>query len=88
MNDIQPGEVQITPIHDIDGAGFQQKDIQNVDVMDFAIGDGDKRGNTVAQGPGSRVVKAIALRPVNGPGMAVSLWAHFFTENVGSFIKS
>lgn len=40
MQRIQSGEVQVTPVDDDNGAGWQRYRIEEVDVVDFACGDG------------------------------------------------
>ena len=45
----QPLEVEIAAIHDIEGAGFGQELIQNIDVMHLAVADEDERGDVATQ---------------------------------------
>ncbi len=46
---IKAAKVDISPIHDVKGAGFQGQFVQETDVVDFPVGDADKAGNTAAQ---------------------------------------
>src|SRR3990172_10213189 len=49
MEGIQPGEVQIAAIHDIERPGFEEQLVEDVDVVDFSMDDLDKRGNRSSQ---------------------------------------
>ena len=49
MNTIQPGEIQISAIHQINGSGFPVDLIEDVDLVGFAIGNNDNGGNAAAQ---------------------------------------
>ena len=46
---IQTKEVEITTIHDVDGAGFQQQVVEDVDFVLLAIRDVEKRWDAAAQ---------------------------------------
>src|SRR6516225_48139 len=45
----KPLEIDIASVHNIEGASFGKKLIQNVDIMHLAITDEDKRGDIAAQ---------------------------------------
>src|ERR1700745_3429641 len=45
----KPLEIDIASVHNIEGASFGKKLIQNVDIMHLAIADEDKRGDIAAQ---------------------------------------
>ena len=38
-------EVEVGAVHDVDGAGLGDKQVEYLDVVEFAIGDMDKRGD-------------------------------------------
>src|ERR1019366_10147338 len=39
---IEPLEVQVTPIHDVEGAGLDEQQVQYIDVVHLAVGDVDE----------------------------------------------
>src|SRR6516225_9871722 len=45
----QPLEIDVTAVHDIEGAGFQQQLVENIDVMHLAVADEDEGGDIAAQ---------------------------------------
>ena len=49
MHSVQPHEVQIAPVHDVETARLDKKDVQHIDIVQLAIADVDKRGNRAAQ---------------------------------------
>src|SRR3972149_7032022 len=46
---IKAAKIDIGPIHDVKGTGFQGQFVQDTDVVNFSAGDADKPGNTAAQ---------------------------------------
>ena len=42
---IEVADVEIAPVHDVEGPGFDDEIVQNVDIMDFAVRDLDERRN-------------------------------------------
>ena len=38
---IEPLEVQVTPIHDVEGTGLDKQQVQHIDVVHLAVGDVD-----------------------------------------------
>ena len=49
MQPIQALEVDVTTIHDVKGARFRDQLIEDVDVVQFAVADVDKRGDIATQ---------------------------------------
>ncbi len=49
MDDIKPCEIQVAAIHDIEGSGLDQQFVQNIDIVEFSLGNGDKTGNRTPQ---------------------------------------
>ena len=45
MQPIQPAEIDISTIHDIDRTRFYRQQIQHVDIVKFAVGDVNKAWN-------------------------------------------
>ena len=45
---VKPFEVQITSVHDIERAGFEDQLVEDIDVVNFAISDNDDRRNIAA----------------------------------------
>ena len=43
---VEAVEVEVAAVHDIEGAGFGQEQVKDLDIVQFPIGDVDKRGNT------------------------------------------
>ena len=43
--DVEPFEVQVTAIHDVEGTRLGNKDVKDIDVMELSIGDFDERGD-------------------------------------------
>src|SRR5271169_3528182 len=46
---IEPLEVQVTPIHDVEGASLDEQQVQHIDVVHLAVGDVDEGGNRSPQ---------------------------------------
>ena len=46
---VEAGEVQVGPVHDVEGAGLGQEQVHDLDVVELAIGDVDESRNTAAQ---------------------------------------
>lgn len=42
---VEAAKVQVAAVHDVEGAGLGQEQVEDVDIVQFAIGDVDKRGN-------------------------------------------
>ena len=49
MNVIKPVEIQVPAIHYIGCSGFRDEDVQDVYIVNFAIGDFDESGDIAAQ---------------------------------------
>ena len=49
METVQTTEVKVGAIHDIEGTGFRDKHVQNIDVVEFAVGDVNERRDIAAQ---------------------------------------
>ena len=49
MNDRQTSKVEITPVHDVKGAGLDDEGIQQIDVVAFSLGDLDDGGDRTPQ---------------------------------------
>src|SRR5665213_2076957 len=49
MHCVQPREVQISAVHDVEASSFHKKDVQHVDVVYLAIADVNERWNRAAQ---------------------------------------
>jgi len=45
---VEPFEVQVSAIHDVEGSRFWDQDIKDIDVMERSVGDFDERGNVAA----------------------------------------
>jgi hypothetical protein len=41
---VEPLEVQVASIHDVEGAGLDKQQVQHIDVVHFAVGDVDEGG--------------------------------------------
>ena len=46
MEGVEAAKVQVAAVHDVEGAGFGQEQVQDLDIVQFPVGDVDKRGNT------------------------------------------
>ena len=44
MQGMQPPEVEVTAIHHVEGARLEGNQVEDVDVVQFAVGDMDKLG--------------------------------------------
>jgi len=49
MYGVEPLEIYIAPIHDVKSAGLGQQDVQDVDVVQFAVGNVNEGGDAAAQ---------------------------------------
>ena len=49
MQDVESLEVEIAAVHDVVGAGHGHKMIQNVDVVQFSVGNQDEFGNVALE---------------------------------------
>src|SRR5271169_6886762 len=49
MQDVETLEVQIAPIHHVEGASFRQNLVQEIHVMPFSVGNLNKSGNRATQ---------------------------------------
>jgi len=49
MQVMQTFEVQVSPVHDVEGPGFWNQKIEDLDIVDFSVGNLDKRGNGTPQ---------------------------------------
>ena len=49
MNVVQPGEIQVSTVHQVNGSGFPVDLIEDVDLVSFAIGNDDNGGNAAAK---------------------------------------
>lgn len=46
---VEPGKINITAVHEVDGASFRNQLVKNVDVMYFTMSNPNKRRNGAAQ---------------------------------------
>ena len=49
MDSVKTGKVRIAPIEDIDGACFDRKIVEDIDLVDFSVGNHDNRRNASPQ---------------------------------------
>ena len=49
VKSVQAAEVEICPVHDMESPGLRSDDVQNVDVMDLAVGDMDECGDVAPE---------------------------------------
>jgi hypothetical protein len=49
MHCIQPREVQIAPVHDVETARLDKKNVEHVDIVQLAIADVNEGWNRAAQ---------------------------------------
>ena len=49
MHFVQPGEVQIAPIHDVKSPSLKRQDIEHVDIAHLAVADVNEAGDTATQ---------------------------------------
>ena len=47
--DVEPFEVQVSAVHDVEGSRFWNQDVKDIDVMKRSIGDFNERGNVAAE---------------------------------------
>jgi len=45
---IEPGEIDIASVHQIKRAWLSNQDIENIDIVQFSIGNMDELGNTAS----------------------------------------
>jgi hypothetical protein len=45
---IQPREVEVTAVHDVEGTGFGREQVQCLDIVELAVGDVNKGWNIAA----------------------------------------
>jgi len=46
---LQPHEVQVSPIHDVETASLYKKNVEHIDIVQFAIADVNEGWNRAAQ---------------------------------------
>ena len=46
---IQTGKMDVAPIHNIECPGFQDQQIENIDIVRFAVCNADKASNRASQ---------------------------------------
>jgi hypothetical protein len=49
VNGIEPGEIQVASIYQVESAGLQQQIVQHIDLLRLAVGDVDEAGDIAAQ---------------------------------------
>ncbi len=49
MHRVQPREVQIAQIHDVEGPGFEGQNIEHIDIAQLAVADVNEAGNGATQ---------------------------------------
>ena len=49
VEDVETAKVQVAAVHDVEGAGFGQEQVEDLDIVQFAVGDVDKGRDTAAQ---------------------------------------
>ena len=49
MQRVKPGEIDIAAIHDINGAGFGNKQVERMHVVQFTVGDVDEAWDISSQ---------------------------------------
>ena len=49
MQIVQPREVQVTAIHDVEGAGFEAQQVQHIHICHLAVADVDEDRDGPAQ---------------------------------------
>jgi hypothetical protein len=49
VHSVHPQEVQISPIHDVETARLDKKNVEHADIVQFAVTDVNKRWNRAAQ---------------------------------------
>ncbi len=64
MQGEKPFEVHIGPIHNIEGTRLRRQDIENIDVVQLAIGDMDKSRDIAAQIQQPQLKPAVGLAGV------------------------
>jgi len=68
MDPVKTGEVQIPSIHDVDRTRLQGHGVQQVDVVDSALGDIDHRGNAPSQIEQGMQLDGSLVPSKSGPG--------------------
>lgn len=49
MDTVETGEIEIPSVHHINGSGFENQVVQDIDVVNFSFGDANKDGKVPAQ---------------------------------------
>src|SRR5450631_4316838 len=49
MYQIQSSEIQVSPVHNVEGPGLNGQDIEHVDITHLAVADVNERGNVSTQ---------------------------------------
>lgn len=49
MNDVQPTEVQVAPVHQVEGTCFEHQVVQHIDLVGLCVGDMKKAGDGAMQ---------------------------------------
>ena len=49
LDPVKPGEIEIAPIHQIEGSRFQEEMVEDIDIVDLAVGNKDNGRNTSMQ---------------------------------------
>src|SRR5208283_157262 len=49
IDSVKPGEIEIAPIHEIEGTRFQEEIVENIDIVNFAMGNKDNGRNISMQ---------------------------------------
>ncbi len=49
MQAIQPLEIDVAAIHDVEGAGLRYQQVEDIDIVQLAVGDVDEARNAAAQ---------------------------------------
>ena len=49
LKDVEPGEIDVASVHDVEGAGLQRQMVESLDIVHFSAGNVDKTGDVAAQ---------------------------------------
>lgn len=49
MNPVEAGEIHVSPVEDIDGAGLEEQIVQDVDIVDFGRCNADNHRNVAVE---------------------------------------
>ena len=76
---VEPLEVQVTSIHDVEGAGLDKQQVQHIDVVHFAVGNVDEGGDRSPQIQHLRIKRFYgtsenAVRMQSGSPSASTCW--------------